>query len=251
MRDRYYVCLLLVIVVAIARTSTDAQQAKSPAQVVQTSADLAVAIAQSGYAGGVVLTLPTHLSAALLRERNRTNAFLTTRSAFGVWLRNDASPGNERLLLPTSADAEAAMSRIAGSTGLTVTHWRNTPAYLLKAPSAGVCLAALRNKLPEAVSSRNVVDLITAAVRVATRTKVPGGYIGSCIGTNDFRPEPVSLPAGEALEDALSWAVATFGSSVWAAVQDEQGQCSVGVIRRAERGGICMTAVTATLQPER
>ena len=251
MRDRYHVFMLLAIAVVIARLSIHAQEVKPPAQAVETSADLAVAIAQSGYAGGVVLTLPPHLSAALLREQNRTNAFLTTRSAFGVWLRNDASPGNERLLLTTPAEAEAAMSRVAGSAGLAVTHWRNTPAYLLKAPSAGVCLAALRNRLPEAVSSRNVVDLITAAVRTATRTKVPGGYIGSCIGTNDFRPETVSLQAGEALEDALSSAVATFGSSVWAAVQDEKGQCSVGVIRRAEKGGICMTAVTATLQPER
>lgn len=251
MRSRHAGLLVAALAATIGHGGLEARQLKTAAEIVQTSADLAVALAQSGYSAGLVLELPPHLNSVLQREQSRTKSFLTNRSAFGVWMRNDASPGNERALFTTPAAVDAAAARMASTAGMVATRWRNTSVYLLKAPTAGVCLAGLKSKLPEAVASRNIVELVTSAVRSATGAKVPGGYVGSCVGTNDFAPEAVTLQAGETLEDALSSAVAQFGSSAWAAVQDMHGQCSIGVIRRAEKGGICMTAVTSSLKPER
>ena len=217
----------------------------------RSAADLAVGLAQSGHPAGMVITLPAPLEVTLAREQSRPNAFLINRSPFGVWIRNEVSAANEIPSLSTDAQAEAAVAGFAVRSGLQIAKWRNTPTYLLKSPSAATCAARLRTPLASAAVNRNLVELVASAIRVATSAKVPGGFVGSCVGVADYAAEPVQLAAGETLEDALSHAVNTFGSAVWVVVQDGGANCSVGLIRRAESGGACKTAITSTLNPTR
>jgi hypothetical protein len=124
--------LIAAAAVSAGRGGFDASQHQRGPEVIQTSANLALALAQSGYSAGIVLNLPTHLQSVLVREQSRTNAFLSSRSAFGVWLHNDASPGNEHALLRTPAEADAAIAQLTASTGMTISRWRNSRVYLLK-----------------------------------------------------------------------------------------------------------------------
>ena len=244
--------LLVVVISAWALVPAPAvpivQRADMP---LRSAADLAVALAQSGHSAGMVITLPAPLEVTLAREQSRPNAFLINRSPFGVWIRNDLSAANDIPSLATDAQAEAAVAGVAVRSDLGIAKWRNTSTYLLKSPSAATCAARLRTPLASAVENRNFVDLVTSAIRVATGARVPGGFVGSCVGVSDYAAEPVQLSAGETLEDALSHAVSTFGNAVWVVVQDGDANCSIGLIRRAENGGACKTAITSTLKPTR
>src|SRR5260221_2444255 len=217
----------------------------------RSAADLAVGLAQSGHAAGMVIALPAPLEVALAREQSQPNAFLINRSPFGVWIRNDVSGAKDIPSLSTDAQAEAAVVDFAARSGLQIAKWRNTHIYLLKSPYAGTCAARLRAALASAVVDRYLVELVATAIHVATSAKVPGGFVGSCVCVADYAAEPVQLAAGETLEDALSHAVNTFGNAVWVVVQDGGANCSVGLIRRAQGGGACKTAITSTLEPTR
>jgi hypothetical protein len=154
---------------------------------------------------------------------------------------------------PALAPAAAADGTILGfaqQTGVDAAKWPGTT-YLLKSPAAAVCSVKLRSSLPHAVASRNLVDLVTSAIHAATNTKVPGGYVGSCIGANEYVTSPLQLAEGQSLEDALSAAVTSFGGAVWVAVQDPNGRCSLGIVLRSETGGACKTAITSTLDSAR
>jgi hypothetical protein len=218
--------------------------------VVESAADLAVGLVQSGHSAGMIIRLPTALDSTLATEQSLPNGFLINQSPFGVWIRSVSSANNiPGLVAP--GQAEAAITGFAVRAGWHAAKWRGTPTYLLKSPLATACAAKLLTPLPTAVENRNVVDLVTSAIHVATKAKVPGGYVGSCIGATEFAPNPVALAAGQSLEDALSNAVNRFGNAVWVAVEDAHAHCSLGIIRRAEAGGACKTAITATLDPSR
>jgi hypothetical protein len=187
----------------------------------------------------------------LAREQSQTNELLINQSPFGIWIRNDVSEPKAIPALASAAAAEGSILGFAQQTGLEAAKWRGTATYLLKSPAAAMCSVKLRSSLPHVVASRNLVDLVTSAIHAATNAKVPGGYVGSCIGANEYATSPVQLAEGDSLEDALSAAVTSFGGAVWVAVQDPNGRCSLGIVLRAETGGACKTAITSTLDSAR
>src|SRR5258708_7039476 len=161
-----------------------AQPPSSPS--VRTAADLAVGLAQSGHSAGMVIRLPTALEPMLAREQSQTNELLINQSPFGIWIRNDVSDAKAIPALAPAAAAEETILGFAQQTGLDAAKWRGTATYLLKSPAAAVCSVKLRSSLPHVVASRNLVDLVTSAIHAATNAKVPGGYVGSCIGASEY-----------------------------------------------------------------
>jgi hypothetical protein len=184
----------------------------------------------------------------LAREQSQME---TDRSPFGIWIRNDVSEPKAIPAIASAAAAEGTILGFAQETGLQAAKWRGTATYLLKSPAAAVCSVKLRSSLPHVVASRNLVDLVTSAIHAATNAKVPGGYVGSCIGANEYVTSPVQLAEGQSLEDALSAAVTRFGGAVWVAVQDPNGRCSLGMVQHAVAGGACEVAITSTLDAAR
>jgi len=115
---------------------------------------------------------------------------------------------------------------------------------MLKAKDASVCQARLTRVVGKSVENRDLITTISTMVRDTTGASVPRGFIGSCIGTNQFVEQPITVASGVTLEDALNSTVSAFGSAVWIAVESRSGVCSIGVIHRGMNGGVCTTAIT-------
>lgn len=109
------------------------------------------------------------------------------------------------------------------------------------------CQRRLLRTIPRPIEGRDLLIALSTAVRNVTGAPVPGGFVGSCLGRNQFVEPPILIEHGLTLEQALTNIVAGFGSSVWVAVEGPAGVCALGVIHRAEGEGVCTAAITANI----
>jgi hypothetical protein len=242
------------VALTVVAASSPARQQTAPLPAVpspQSIADAAVALAQNQQSAGVIIRLPARLETALQREQTQPGGFLINRSPFGVWIRNEVSGPGQIPTLRTPGEVDTAVAGFATQFGVQATRWRRTSTYVLRSAEAGACAVQLRAPLRADVEHKHLVDLVSAAINNATGAEVPGGFVGSCVGDTEYRAEPVRLPAGVSLEEALNTAVTTFGGAVWVAVQDAGARCSLGLIRSSHAGTACKTAITTSLEPRR
>ncbi len=214
-----------------------------------TAADLARLVAQSGFSAGFIVTLPQEEEETLAKVAEARGQ-LMNRSAFGLWLKSELGRtdwGTQRLASLTEVD-EALTQFTARRVGV----WQ-IPAIgerdvrLLKAKGATACATRLTRLVSGPVESRDLIAAISTLVRETTAASVPRGFVGSCIGANQFAKQPITLAPGATLEATLNNAVGVFGSSVWMAVESRSGVCSVGVIQKSLNEGVCTTAITDNL----
>jgi hypothetical protein len=211
-----------------------------------TVADVARLVAQSGFSAGFIVTLPPEQEDTLTRVAD-SRGQLMNRSAFGLWLNSELGKtdwGNQRL--GSVIDEDEALAQFAASR---VGTWQiaasgESNIRMLKARGATGCASRLRRVVSATVESRDLITAISTLVRETTAASVPRGFVGSCVGTNQFPKQPITLAPGGTLESALNGAVGAFGSSVWVAVESQGGQCSIGVIQRGMNDGVCTTAIT-------
>ncbi len=211
-----------------------------------TAADLAQLVAQSGYSGGFVVPLPQQKEEVLTRLAG-TRGQLLERSAFGLWLDSELGTTDWGPLQSRSlGEVDDALAEFAREHAQ---QWQfarggNSKIRMLKFKGASACSTRLARTTGVAVGGRDLISTISAILQTATGASVPRGFVGSCIGSNQFVEQPIAVPGGGTLEESLNNAVSAFGSSVWIAVESRSGMCSVGVIQRAMNGGICTTAIT-------
>ncbi len=103
------------------------------------------------------------------------------------------------------------------------------------------CRAALDRRLPQQVTGVGLIETIAKAAR-GVGAAVPGGFVGSCI------PEAAHVALvfqqGLSLKEALQQAAGMAPGTVWVAVQDDNGACSLGVVIKSVNGGTCSASVT-------
>jgi hypothetical protein len=153
--------------------------------------------------------------------------------------------------VPVASNAEvdnALKAHVSGAgralrLNATSTHWT------LEDPAAAFCLARLQRVVPDPVEGTHLLRVVGEAASSATGGPRPRGFVGSCVGTNQFVKERVVLPGGAPLASVLNETVKTFGSSVWVAVQTGGNLCSLGLVQRAEGGGVCSGTVMELAAP--
>ncbi len=211
-----------------------------------TAADLARLVAQSGFSAGFIVTLPEE-DEETLAQVAQTRGQLMNRSAFGLWLKSELGKtdwGTQRLASLTEVDEALAQFRARRVGAWQVPAIGERDVRVLKAKGATLCATRLTRLVRGPVESRDLIAAISTLVREATAASVPRGFVGSCIGANQFATQPITLAAGATLEATLNNAVGAFRSSVWIAVEGRRGVCSVGVIQKSLNEGVCTTAIT-------
>ena len=199
--------------------------------------DIATQVARSGFTGGFVVPLSAPLQTDFASNLDRS--IVDHQSAFNFWFRRETSPADRPVPLASNAELDNALKAYVSDAGRalrlnsTSTHWT------IEDPAATLCLARLQQVVPEAVEGTHLLRVLGEAASSATGGPRPRGFVGSCIGTNQFAKEPVFLRGGASLASVLNETVKTFGSSVWVAVQANGNLCSLGLVQRAEGGGVC------------
>jgi hypothetical protein len=234
MRHRAFGRALAVSVLALVLTQatprTGSQNKRPIADLA--SSELAVLSALQGSSGGVVTVLSSQESRAVSRMRE-TPSYRQLRSPFTVLMRGvRQGPGDLRRQYPVASARQAFPEFAAGRQGWVAETGRGGVA-VVRNQNATFCSQVLRRRLTDPVEAQTIYDLIARSVRSATGAKIPGGFIGSCAGENDLSAVPLSIPAGEHLDDALNRIVEAFGASVWVAVQDSPNNCAIGLVNRA------------------
>jgi hypothetical protein len=243
MRSSTHRCLLAAAI-AVALVGAEAAPPQDAPPAV-TAADLAIRLATSGFSGGFVVPLPPHLAEALSRE---TGQAVTDRSAFGFWFSRAASAEETSRPASPATEIDSALRSYASSAAAVTPQTPASPNHrTLKDPAAAVCLARLQRVVPTPVQGTHLLRVLATAAGTATGAAVPRGFVGSCVGTNQFAEQPVHIDAGNTLEAALNQAVAGFGSAVWVAVQRGSTSCALGVVHRAEGGGVCTVTLAENL----
>lgn len=242
--------VLLLTTIALA-TATFAQQ--KPAGSLE--ADLASVspvivaglLSGNGLSAGMVLRLPDSLNEALDRARRRRDVFEGDRHAFGVLVSNTRFPGPLAALPPatTAVDVLNAFVQANSAQG-----WQNRPGRpgrvsVLREPSAGVCEAALRQKVSSDHHGVDLADLVSRLVYDATGADVPNGAVGACAGGRRPVGDPLYVEGGQSLEDALGAVAAGFEGTVWVAVETSTSECALGLVTRRDASlGACQVAIT-------
>lgn len=217
---------------------------RSPEQPPPKSADLAVRLARSGLGGGFVLALNPALQDAFERTVRQSEA---ERSAFGFWFTHDLSDGAISSPSPAIPDVDDALRRYATAHAVTVNAPAASKLRTVKDDRASVCLARLQRVVTTPVEGTHLLKVLASATAQATGAQVPRGFVGSCIGTNQFVQEAVQTQGGNTLETTLNETVAAFGAAVWVAIQSSANVCSLGIIQRAEGGGVCTLTLAENL----
>ena len=207
----------------------------------RSAANLAVLLATSGYSAGFIIMLPATLDASLVDRPQR--------SAFDIWFRSDATQTDSVRRLTSPEQLERALQGFASrsSDGWSTATSPDTRHTTLKAKAAASCEQRLQTTLRGPVDGTDLLAVLARIVRSATTAQVPGGFVGSCIGTNQFSKQPIAIAEGTTIERALNSAAVHFGSAVWVAVESRSGACSLGVIHRAESGGVCTVGIVSDL----
>jgi len=213
----------------------------------QTLADIAARVARSGFTGGFVVPLSAPLQTDFASNLDRS--IVDHASAFSFWFRREMSPAAGPVPVTSNAELANALKAYASGAGralrlnATSTHWT------LEDPTAAFCLARLQRVVPDPVEGTHLLRVVGEAASSATGGPRPRGFVGSCVGTNQFVKERVVLPGGAPLASVLNETVKTFGSSVWVAVQAGGNLCSLGLVQRAEGGGVCSGTVMELAAP--
>ena len=204
-------------------------------------AEIAARVAGSGFSGGFVVPLSSSDQTDFASNLDRS--IVDHRSAFNFWFRRETSPADKPVPLGSNGDLDDALKAYVSGAGRalrlnsTSTHWT------LEDPAAALCLARLQRVVPQPVEGTHLLRVVGEAASIATGGARPRGFVGSCIGTNQFVKERVFLRGGAPLASVLNETVKTFGSSVWVAVQASGNLCSLGLVQRAEGGGVCSGTV--------
>jgi hypothetical protein len=211
-----------------------------------TAADLAMLVAESGYSAGFILTLPQEKEEVLARLA-ASHGQMMERSGFGVWFKSESGATDwATQRLRSTVELDETLTRFAArETGRWLAGTSPEPSVrTLKDTGATACEQRMTRTVTQAVESRDLNKAISTLLRETTGASVPRGFIGTCIGTNQFVEEPVRITPGRTLKDALNSVVGGFGSSIWVAIESRSGLCSLGVIHRGMNGGVCTTAIT-------
>lgn len=211
-----------------------------------TAADIARLVAERGFSAGFIVRLPLEKEEVLAKVA-ASRGQMMERSGFGLWLNSElgaADWGTQRLR--SAAELDEALTRFAarGTGEWQVRSSREPSVRTVIDTGATVCERRMTQLVKQAVESRDLNTVISTLLRETTAASVPRGFIGTCIGTNQFVDEPVTVAPGVTLKDALNSTVSAFGSSTWVAVESRSGLCSLGVIHRGMNGGVCTTAIT-------
>jgi hypothetical protein len=169
------------------------------------------------------------------------------RSAFGYWFTHDLSEGAISSPSPTVPDVDDALRRYATAQAVTVNAPAGSKLRTVKDDRARVCLARLQRLVATPVEGTHLLKALATATAQATGAQAPRGFVGSCIGTNQFAHEAVQTQGGNTLETTLNETVAAFGAAVWVAIQSSANVCSLGIIQRAEGGGVCTLTLAENL----
>ena len=213
----------------------------------QTLADIAARVARSGFTGGFVVPLSAPLQTDSASNLDRS--IVDHASAFSFWFRREMSSAVGPVPVASNAEVDNALKAHVSGAGralrlnATSTHWT------LEDPAAAFCLARLQRVVPDPVEGTHLLRVVGEAASSATGGPRPRGFVGSCVGTNQFVKERVVLPGGAPLASVLNETVKTFGSSVWVAVQTGGNLCSLGLVQRAEGGGVCSGTVMELAAP--
>lgn len=236
---------LLVVLGMLTFIATEAIQVGSQqttAPLPPSLADIAAQVARSGFTGGFVVPLSAPLQTDFASNLDRS--IVDHQSAFNFWFRRETSPADRPVPLASNAELDNALKAYVSDAGRalrlnsTSTHWT------LEDPAAALCLARLQRVVPKPVEGTHLLRVVGEAASSATGGPRPRGFVGSCLGTNQFVKERVFLRGGAPLASVLNETVKTFGSSVWVAVQANGNLCSLGLVQRAEGGGVCSGTVT-------
>ena len=205
----------------------------------RSAANLAMLLATSGYSAGFIVMLPAALDGLPPSQH----------SAFDIWFRSDATQTDNVRRLTSPEQLERALRGFTSrsSDGWIAATSPDTRHTTLNAQAAASCQQRLQGTLGRPVEGTDLLAVLARIVRSATAAPVPGGFVGSCIGTNQFSKQPIAIAGGTTIERALNSAAIHFGSAVWVAVESRSGACSLGVIHRAESGGVCTVGIVGDL----
>ena len=190
-----------------------------------------------------MLALPPSLQDAFARVTPPSQA---ERSAFGFWFTRDVSPDatSASVSIP---EIDGALTQYASTHGVAANRSAASNLWTLKDSRAGLCLARLQRVVATPIEGTHLLRVLATAAARATGAKAAGGFVGSCIGTNQFAQQSVHTEGGHTLETTLNEMVGAFGASVWVAIQNGADVCSLGVIQRAQGGGVCSVTLADNL----
>ena len=220
---------------------------------VATPLHVARLVAGNGLSGGIVLRLPEQLEERWDKTRTRSDIFPNQRTPFAV-LTSSVPLGGNMPTLPLNTPVEDILARYAQRAA---DQWEVTGPLEGRATAAlrvrgTVCAGPLarRTSRPHAGS-----DPVTLAARIAadaTGAAVPPGFVSTCVGDYQSRPDVVSILPGEPLEAALDQLAARFAGTVWIVVETGRGECSLGLLfKRSETRDVCQAPITAHLGSRR
>lgn len=232
--------LAMLTFVATEGIQVGSQQTTTP--LPPSLADIASQVARSGFTGGFVVPLSAPLQTDFASNLDRS--ILDHRSAFNFWFRRETSPADRPVPLASNAELDNALKAYTSGAGRALRLNSTSAHWTLEDPAAALCLARLQRVVPEPVEGTHLLRVLGDAASSATGGPRPRGFVGSCLGTNQFAKERVFLRGGAPLASVLNETVKTFGSSVWVAVQANGNLCSLGLVQRAEGGGVCNGTVT-------
>jgi hypothetical protein len=210
---------------------------------------VAMALAATGQSAGMIVKLLDELNADFRRAKARADAFATDTTAFSAILHGPLP----QPVLPVQGDISAEQilrTYAAGQPREWDLHVAGRFGVMtLSSRSAPVCAAALRARLRGPQSGASMLDLVSAVSHDATGARVPGGFVGSCVGANLIRRSPEYIEAGISLESALNDIVFRYPGTVWLAVESPDRECSLGVVEKREdnQSGVCTTTIAADL----
>lgn len=239
-------------VIGMVVASSLAVAAQQPISVANlNAAEIAALIAARGWSGGIVSALGQSDSTNLSKMRGR-QGYEFVANGFRVFMRAlQHGPGELIALSGRFHSAAAIHSEFARRNEDFVAARTIGGTEVLRQEGAGFCSAVLRKRLPENVEARDIRDLMARTIRGATGTKVPGGFLGSCIGENEVSASPVFISKGETVEEAFNQIVATFGGAVWVAVQTDANGCSVGLVLKSKvPDTVCLSTIASDIRLE-